>query len=142
MTTPTPRQTALLDQVHASVTHARSVLTTVVDEHGGTRIPIPAWLQPHTDTLMAAVTDGTVTGCPHLWAVAQVLHAAVWAPGHIACSWCATALNPPPGEDHTCDRCRKPASRLTNGAVAVGPILLGFGICRPCLTTTRKETPR
>jgi hypothetical protein len=133
--TTTPRRTALLDQVHAAAGHARRVLATAAGNHDATGIPVtPPWLRPHVQALTRALAADT--GCPHAWDGPQILHAAVWAPGRVVCSHCVHTLAPPPGEDHTCDRCRQAHPVIHSGAAAAGPVLLAFGICRPCLNAT------
>ncbi len=143
MTTP-PGHTAALDQLAAATTDAyRRLARLGTAHHSPMRIgPVPPWLAPHLPTLAHAVTTGTGRRCPHLTSTPAVAHAAVWDPGHLTCPRCTHRLTPSsPGEDTTCDRCRRPAHPIHPGAIALGPILLTFGLCPHCLTDTEPHHP-
>jgi len=45
----------------------------------------------------------------------------------------SVTVDAPPG---TCDRCRRPAELIHPGAIALGPVLLTFGLCPRCLAHT------
>ena len=63
------------------------------------------------------------------------------APRTLVCSYCVGLIRPPtPIAEATCDRCGRLANYLHTGAVAIGPILLNYGLCTPCLTAAR-HTP-
>jgi hypothetical protein len=143
------REAAIRDQLDAAAREATHHLRTVAAAIGSTfSTAVPDWLRPHIDTLRHAIDTRTDTGCPHRWSGAQILAAAVWAPGVITCGPCHPLLKPSPGEDHICDRCNRYVRHLLNGTVQYGPILLNFGICHACHTpeqatpTTRTEAHR
>ena len=137
MTTP-PGHTAQLDQLAAATTDAYGRLVQLGTAHGSpVRIgPVPAWLTPHLHRLARAVTTGTARRCPHLGTAPAVAHAAVWDPGHLTCPHCTHHLAPDTEEDTTCDRCRRHGDPIHPGAIALGPILLTFGLCPRCLSRT------
>ncbi|GGM82277.1 hypothetical protein GCM10012275_61130 [Longimycelium tulufanense] len=133
MTTVT-NPTALADQYDAATQQARRELHQAATRLAGrvTDGPLPAWLADHAAAFRLALITGQVRGCAHLADGPRVAHAAVWAPGYLVCPHCVAALAPDPVEDATCDRCRRPAGRLFAGTVALGPILLAYGLCEPC----------
>ncbi|MGO1055746.1 hypothetical protein [Crossiella sp. CA198] len=135
-------RTALLDQVQAASADAHRVLHHAAREKSMTltRSTPSAWLAEQFTTLVCAIVTGTVKTCRHLGAAPQVAMAAVWAPGHLVCPTCFPQLAPSPAEDSTCDRCRKPATTLHSTITAAGPILLSYGLCPTCHTTTAKES--
>jgi len=148
MTTRPPGITAQLDQLSAASTDAyRRLARLGASHHSPVHLgPIPCWLHPHLRHLAYAVTTGTARRCPHLGAAPAVAHAALLDPGHLTCARCTHRLAPDPGEDTTCDRCRQHAELIHPGAIALGPVLLTFGLCHRCLihtepiTASRKRT--
>ena len=137
MTTP-HRLTAQLDQLGAASTDAYRRLARLGASHDSPVHlgPIPPWFHPHLRHLAQALTTGTARRCPHLGTTPGVAHAAVWDPGHLTCARCTHRLTPNPREDTTCDRCRRRAELIYPGAIALGPVLLTFGLCPRCLTHT------
>ena len=142
MTTHPPRLTAQLDQLGAATADAyRRLARLGTAHHSPVHLgPIPPWLVPHLRHLTQALTTGTARRCPHLGTAPAVAHAAVWDPGHLTCARCTHRLTPNPGEDTTCDRCRRRAELIHPGAIALGPVLLTFGLCPRCLTRTEPAT--
>jgi hypothetical protein len=138
MTTPTPitNPTALADQRAAATRDARATLGRLAAAGAATLIATTgnAWLTEQAAALAAAIRNGKGKTCSHLHAGPTVAHAAVWAPGHVVCSACVRLLRPSLLEDITCDRCRRHARRLHPGAVALGPVILAYGLCRSCAT--------
>ncbi|MCO1582400.1 hypothetical protein M8C13_42295 [Crossiella sp. SN42] len=134
-------RTALLDQVQAASADAKRVLHDAARHRSMTltrSIPSP-WLADQFTDLVHGIVTGTVKACRHLGAAPQIAMAAAWAPGHLVCPACFPQLAPSPAEDSTCDRCRKPATTLHSTITAAGPILLTYGLCPTCHTTTAKE---
>lgn len=140
---PTPAATALADQLTAAVTHAQAVITEAARACGTKPITAPRsrWLAHQVRQLHRAITTGRARACPHLHSGPQIIHAAVWAPWHLTCTTCAPALRPDPTEDTTCDRCRAVGRPLHAGVLAIGPVILGYGLCGPCATTTGLHAP-
>lgn len=127
--------TALADQVTAATRQARTALLEAGPAGWGDTVQVPtlpAWLAEHWNALRAAITAGTAQACKHLAAGPRVAHAAVWRPGVLVCSLCSPILTPNSVEDSTCDRCRRYVRRIYPGAAQVGPVLLGYGLCRRC----------
>jgi hypothetical protein len=135
MSTPITHPTALADQIGAAASDARRVLTNMARTCRADLRTAPAtgWLAEQAANLVTTLTDGTLRACVHVGPSPIVAHAAVWAPGRLVCSACVAALRPTPLEDGTCDRCRRHVRRLHAGAVALGPIILAYGLCRACL---------
>ncbi|MQA27683.1 MAG: hypothetical protein GEU94_19995 [Micromonosporaceae bacterium] len=138
----TAYQTALTDQVQAATSDARRVLDQAAERKGSTlhnRVADP-WLCAQAQGLTDALHAGAVRACHHLAHAPGVGHAAVWRPGLIVCADCTPALTPTTKEDSTCDRCRHHANPIHAGLMIVGPILLGYGLCRSCATETGLAT--
>lgn len=144
MTTAIHHPTALADQVEAAATDARRAITTAAAcGHVALISPESRWLRAQVTALARSLTTGRAKVCSHLNpnSAPQVIHAAVWAPDLVVCGDCRWLLTPATGaEDFTCDRCRMPVERIHSGAVAAGPIVLGYGLCTPCLTTVTSPT--
>jgi hypothetical protein len=130
--------TAYRDQFQAAVTHAHRLLDDLADHSGAhtgaTRDP---WITRQLARLTTTIRNGQIRTCPHITHAPRVLHAAVWAPGHLVCTRCATTLAPDATEDTTCDRCRQPADPIHPAAVTHGPLILAFGLCTPCTRHTK-----
>lgn len=123
--------TAFTDQLNAAT---RDALTALAGA-GTTRQVDPdtvPWVAEQVTTLRLAFLSGQARCCPHLGPSPQIAHAAAWAPGQLVCSACTWRLVPDDAEDSTCDRCRRHASPIYAAAAAVGPILLGYGLCADC----------
>ncbi|MGH4017974.1 MAG: hypothetical protein ACRDT0_01750 [Pseudonocardiaceae bacterium] len=127
-----------MNQHAAAPTDAYERLARLGSAHGSPlRIgPVPRWLTPHLRQLAQALTIGTVRRYDYLGTSPAVANAAVWDPGHLTCTHCTHRLTPDTDEDTTCDRCRRQAEPIHPGAIAVGPILLTFGLCRRCHART------
>jgi hypothetical protein len=134
---PSPAETALLDQLSAATNHARSFVHALAHTEG-TPVQTTAsmWTRLQLLNVALAITSGQVHHCPHLGDSPTLIHAAVWAPGRLVCSACTSTLDPSPTEDDTCDRCRAPGQELYGCTVAVGPLILAYGLCTPCLNAT------
>jgi hypothetical protein len=132
---PTVANIAATDQLTAATRHARTVISRL-----GPVTPITAthspWLTQQLTNLATAIRAGTARCCAHLGPSPQLVHAAVWAPHRLVCTRCITHLRPDLTDETTCDRCGRPVTVIHPGALALGPILLGYGLCTPCLTTT------
>lgn len=136
---------ALADQIDAATRDARTHLTQLAHYLAApiTHTTTPPWLDGHLSALRDGLRDGRVRSCAHLAVGPGIAYTAVWAPRLIACPACApTLLRPSPIEDDTCDRCRTTAPRLHIGAVATGPILLAYGLCRRCQRTHTATPPQ
>jgi len=142
MTTHPPRLTAQLDQLGAATTDAyRRLARLGATHHSPVHLgPIPRWLHPHLRHLAHALASSTARRCPHLGTAPAVAHAAVWDPGHLTCARCTHRLTPSPAEDTTCDRCLQQAELIHPGAIALGTVLLTFGLCPRCLAHTEPTT--
>jgi hypothetical protein len=145
--TTSAQATALNDQIQAASQHARAMLTAVADQLGThpTHVRPSPWLTEHIRALARSIVSGQARGCPHITAAPCIVHAAVWAPGILTCTDCRAALTADPDEDTTCDRCRRRGRPLHTAVTAVGPILLGYGLCQPCATATNllpRKAPR
>ncbi|MQA26095.1 MAG: hypothetical protein GEU94_11630 [Micromonosporaceae bacterium] len=134
----TAYQTARADQVQAATSDARRVLNRAAERKGTTlhNHVTDTWLRAQAQALTDALHAGTIRACFHLAGSPDVGHAAVWRPGLIVCADCTPALTPTTEEDATCDRCRRHANPIHAGVMTVGPILLGYGLCRSCGTET------
>jgi hypothetical protein len=142
-TMPTGHPGALGDQIDAATRDARRLLARLADAGPGHMTAVTGgWLAEQGTVALAALRANGRT-CAHLGPAPRVVHAAVWAPGLAVCTACVQALQPTPAEDATCDRCHRHARRLSAGAVAFGPLILAYGLCRSCATTTglRPEPP-
>lgn len=140
---PSAGTTAFNDQYRAAVRAARDALNRM--SRVGYQLPLRVtdspWLADQVRKLLDAYKVGAARTCPHLGHSPQVMHAAVWAPRTLVCSYCVGLIRPPtPIAEATCDRCGRLANYLHTGAVAIGPILLNYGLCTPCLTAAR-HTP-
>lgn len=134
--------TAYADQLAAATRDAHRVAAAAGTEPGATYtrgIATPSLLSLAAD--INAIINGSVPGrCPHLGRSPAVAYAAAWAPGQVVCAQCLPELTPDEGEAVTCDRCRRRNGLLSSCAVAIGPVLVMFGLCLPCQgkTTDRK----
>ncbi|GGM81632.1 hypothetical protein GCM10012275_60330 [Longimycelium tulufanense] len=130
--------TALFDQVAAATHQARKALRKAAHEWGAQLDtgPLPPWLRDRCADLLAALAARRVRCCAHLAPAPRVAHAALWRPGLLLCSACVGLLAADPVEDATCDRCRRHVRRILPGTVALGPILLAYGLCQPCAAET------
>lgn len=135
-----PAATAHADQMDAATRTARTALHRLARAtHSPLGTDPPRWVRTHISALQLAVVEGRANYCPHLPAAPSVLHAAVWAPGRVVCTACVPTLLPAGVEDITCDRCRRQAVPMHPGVTAFGPLILTYGICTSCKTTTEKE---
>jgi len=135
----TARATFQHDQYRAAVADTRRIMNAIAAQPGArAALPRDQWINGQLAALYAAMVKGTARPCPHITTAPRVLHAALWAPGVIACTGCAPALLAPASdsEDCTCDRCRTTVGRIHPAAVAAGPLLLTFGLCDPCAHRT------
>ncbi|EFC86144.1 hypothetical protein [Parafrankia sp. EUN1f] len=136
--------TALADQLTAAARDARRHLDTIAAAGHGTVHPTTdptGWLVGQILRTVAALTSPTARACRHVTAAPRVLHAAVWAPGIVVCPACVRHLAPAPGEDNRCDRCRRTVAQLHPSTVALGPLLIGYGLCRRCQHTAGLAPP-
>jgi hypothetical protein len=139
----TPRlPTAMVDQLQAAGTDAATRLRAAGSQPGVRygQYPVHPWLADQLTLISLALRAGTGRLCPHIGPAPRVVHAYAWAPGLLVCSACTALATPDAGEDTTCDRCHQPAERLWSAIVAAGPILFGYGLCRPCHTTINSPT--
>lgn len=123
-----------------SIAQARHTVKAVADLD---RSPVREGLG--SPWLVDRITDMAthfVTGmrrCPHLKGPSVAIYY-VWEPGVLRCPACAGARTRLSlVDDGTCDRCQRYAHTVTPGVVAVGPILLHYGLCRRCATETGLE---
>ncbi|MEU1730006.1 hypothetical protein [Streptosporangium sp. NPDC020145] len=134
----TAAYTALADQLNAATTDAARHQDRIA-QHTGVKVRTinhHPWLHAQIITLITALTTGTARLCPHIGASPRVIHTAAWAPGHLTCTACVSALHPDGAEDSTCDRCRRPCSPIYPGMAQTGPILLAYGLCQRCARRT------
>ncbi|MGI5164473.1 hypothetical protein ACQEU3_08980 [Spirillospora sp. CA-253888] len=125
--------TAWRDQADAAARHAGRLVDGLTVRAGAwPAVTGDPWLREHLAALLLALVTGTAELCPHLTAAPAVAHAALWAPGRLVCTGCLPALRPDPAEDHTCDRCRRPADAIGSAALHAGPLVIVFGLCPPC----------
>ncbi|GAA1424228.1 hypothetical protein ACFQZ4_34445 [Catellatospora coxensis] len=126
--------TAFADQARAAVRDARGHLA----QFGPDRpmdIGTEPWLADQVSALFASLEAGSARFCPHVTASPMVLHTTAWTPGVLVCGHCAPQLRPATDlEDSTCDRCRRYTRRIHSAALAVGAVLLTFGLCPDCMT--------
>jgi hypothetical protein len=136
MNTPITNPTALADQLQAAATDARAAVDRLAHAANSAthQVSPTGWFGQQVTDLLTALTTGAGRACQHLGAAPAVIHAAAWRPGHIVCPACVAVLRADPDEDTTCDRCRTHAGPLHAGAVAVGPVVLAYGLCRTCVT--------
>lgn len=134
----TAHQIAQADQVQAAANDARRLLDHAAEQEGTTlhTTVTDPWILAQAQGLRDALQFGAVRACRHLANGPGIGHAAVWRPGFIVCPACTPLLVPKPKEDSTCDRCRRHAHDIYAGAITVGPILLGYGLCRSCASET------
>lgn len=141
MTHPTAQD----DQFHAAARDARHHLDAIA-AHGRATVQQSTdptgWVLAQAVRFVAALTADTTRVCPHVGTSPRVVHAAVWAPGLVVCPACIHLLRPTRAEDATCDRCRTTVAGIYSGTAAFGPILLAYGLCRPCLTATGLNVDR
>jgi hypothetical protein len=139
-----PADTARTDQYRAAVTDAASRAHHAATAHDVTPVTsCDPWLMAQISQLLGDIQDGNVLTCLHLAdAAPRVLHSVLWAPGMVVCSACTWLLTPDDVEDTTCDRCRQPTDPIRPHLATVGPILLGFGLCRTCTDLTQPHGPK
>lgn len=140
----TPSTLAHADQYQAAT---RDALNRLHDLAGACRQPVrnrpPSdWLADRIEALSVSMKAGHVRPCHHLGTSPQVAHVALWAPQHVMCDRCVSELHPDGTEDSTCDRCRHHVDRIRPCLVALGPLLLHFGLCTPCYTATLTREDR
>jgi hypothetical protein len=137
--------TAYADQLYAAGREAENTLRRV-GRPADVDLRARPWLASQVDVYAAHAAAGTLRCCPHLGLSPQVAHTAAWAPDRLVCSLCVLQLRPASlAEDCTCDRCHQLSPAIHAGVLALGPVLLTFGLCPSCLrldtpTPTRKET--
>ncbi len=126
--------TALADQVQAAGADAVRRLRQAATTPGArfTDEPAPPWLAEQFERLTLTLTLGGGRFCPHIGAAPRVVYAFAWAPGLMVCPACRWLATPTAAEDSTCDRCRRHAPDLIPEVAAHGPVLFGYGLCRPC----------
>lgn len=135
--------TAYADQLHAASRDA-----TMRQHRAGPSTPVDLTTRPWLAAQISAYTlraaTGTLNCCPHLTDAPQVAHTALWAPDRLVCSDCVATLRPATdAEDSTCDRCRTITALIHAHIVALGPVLMSYGLCPTCLnleTPPAKET--
>lgn len=137
MTAARLHPTAYADQLDAATADANRHLRATAAHTGGRLAHTHAgWLADQAETLRRAMTDGTARVCRHIGPSPRIAHAAAWAPGVLVCSSCIRLVMPDADEDGTCDRCRRPVLTLHAGVVALGPVLLAYGLCGACTSAT------
>lgn len=134
----TAQETAVNDQVLAAARHARQVVTQVA-HLTGTK-PVDG---THIDWLRGAVVDyfralrARPRWCRHVGPgkPPAVLFGAVWKPGKVCCFRCSWQLEDiSPIEERRCDRCGKVVDLIHSGSLAIGAMIIGYGLCRRCIT--------
>ncbi|MGW4662892.1 hypothetical protein [Streptosporangium sandarakinum] len=140
----TAARTALADQLGAAVAEATRRQRQIAHREGMPLRQLPGhpWITAQIRLLTDALLSGTARLCPHIGASPLVLHGAVWAPGHLVCAACITALRPAQAEDGTCDHCRRPCSPIYPGMAQSGLLLLAYGLCHRCARRTGLGRPR
>jgi hypothetical protein len=140
---PSPAATAYADQLSAAVREAQTVmrdLSQAMNEPMVTTRPT-GWLLAQGLAVQAAMNTGTARACRHVADSPTVAYAAVWKPGFITCLACRPLLAPSPLEDLICDKCQTHTpGGLHPCTVAVGPIILAFGLCPGCLADLDRTT--
>jgi hypothetical protein len=140
----TAQRTAQADQFHAAARDARRHLDAIA-AHGRATVhqstDPTGWLLAQAARFVAALTATTARVCPHVGTSPRVVHAAVWAPGIVVCPACTHLLTPTPTEDTICDRCRRTVPAIYAATVALGPLLLAYGLCDPCQTAAGLAAP-
>jgi hypothetical protein len=138
---PSPAAVAHDDQLSAAMRHVQTVIRDLADANDERIVTTrpSGWLLAQGLALQAAMNGRTARACRHVAYAPAVAYAAVWKPGIITCAACRPLLAPDPAEDLICDKCRKHTpGGLHPCAVAVGPILLAFGVCPTCLPDVDK----
>lgn len=147
-----PADIHLADQIAAATDHADRILHRIGElrDDTVTTVTAPRWVRRQYAALTRAVMTGDVLVCPHLTGSPTVAHAAVWARWALTCGDCVHLLAPDPTETQTCDRCRTQGIPLYPCTLAIGPTLLAYGLCPPCMrrvhpdrtiTTDNPDTP-
>jgi hypothetical protein len=128
--------TAYADQFHAAARDAHTQLSAlgpakVID------LPSDTWLSAQVAAIGAAAAAGQSTVCPHLNASPAVVHTALWAPTQLVCERCLLLLSTDTDvEDSTCDRCRQHVPAVSRATLSLGPLLVHFGLCTPCVNAS------
>lgn len=112
-------------------------------------LPAPGphpWFRGLGEEVLRRLADRTASPCPHFRRGRLApMYAVLARPRmHVQCRSCFMVRKPlNPVDDLTCDRCAVYARGLVSGALPIGPLLLIFGVCRPCgteLGTLREES--
>lgn len=109
------------------------------------------WFASITQQVILGIADHSVDLCPHVGPFKGGLgpmYAMLGAkPLRLQCRLCLVTHRQRLGlvDDFTCDRCSVyTRSGLVLGALPIGPLLLHFGVCRPCgteLSIVRAKVP-
>lgn len=129
-----PAHTALADQLAAAANDAEATLRrAIVPSDTLTTIKPNPWLNEQYTALRIAVLNGTARACPHIAEAPAVAHVAVWRRWLLTCGPCSPLLTPDPIQASTCDHCHRYGRTLTDCTVVLGPILLSYNVCGPCM---------
>lgn len=144
-----PDQTGLRDQMRAATAEAAKTFAAAHAAHPESRAAPPAteppdWIRPFI-TLHNKLVEGRHPQCIHLPPGPAVIHIAVWAPGFVCCTACATAgllsARVPDGEEYRCDRCGHdfPDEGLRTGWLRGGHAIIHFAVCAACDPTATDD---
>lgn len=130
--------TALLDQIDAASADAERRLMQAGDTLGKTPVYGVGgpWLLNRQQRFAIRQAFGHVQACRHVGHSPQVVYVLAWDIDRVYCAYCCFgAIRAMHGqdEDTRCDVCRKRGRKLHSGAIAVGPVVVNYGVCQPCL---------
>lgn len=140
-----PADVAAADQARAATDHAERALWRHVRglPGGGTArvgVTTPPWLAVKVRRHLATIAAGEGLGCVHIVGSPVLTVMALWRPGVVLCTRCATRdgnplLSMDATEDARCDACEgdyPDGLRVSVTQLAGG--LLYFALCTACLT--------
>ncbi|WP_433369066.1 hypothetical protein ACQPZX_42760 [Actinoplanes sp. CA-142083] len=122
----------------AAADQQRLVRRIAVEHPDGRAVPAHTWYQQLAANVAARMRAGNIVLCPHVGPGRSLgpMHCTYTAgPMELQCRTCLAAVPPRlnPIDDNTCDRCGVYSRRgLLIGMLPLGPILIGFGLCRSC----------
>lgn len=134
------RERSTLRAAVADQKHTLQRMVTGFGPDASTALGVHPWINDTRAKVLAGIITRSIRLCPHLGpgrkTVPMFLHLGA-SPRIVRCKLCLLRDQPRfgPADDMTCDRCSVYSrAGLVLGSLPIGPLLVHFGVCRPCAT--------